>query len=242
MQVQIRKEEKKEQIKIGIVGPSKPKWKNPEQYERMKEKIKEILMLYISSMNRPRLDGKLVVVSGHCPVGEERWFNITMNWWEERKEILQILNPYISNNNMIVFGRDGIEEKFIQVYTKGGVDTEAEIIAHQLGCKTEIYPAVCTNEVFIRNGHDEVRHNFQVPREHYWQYHYKPRNIQTAKAVDVLYCLVPFNKDAVCGHHKPELPSEWSKKNIGHLKNGGCWTYNYAEKTFGKETHLVVIP
>jgi len=69
---------------------------------------------------------------------------------------------------------------------------------------------------------------------------YKSRNIEIAKACDVLYCIVPerltsnkhifLNRDLTCIHC-----------NIhGHPTNGGCWTMKYVNK-LGKEIHLIVI-
>ena len=63
---------------------------------------------------------------------------------------------------------------------------------------------------------------------------YKSRNIKIAETCDVLYCIVPYVKDAYCYHHKGE------QDQTPHPKNGGCWTRNYAH-SIGKEVHLVVI-
>lgn len=124
---------------------------------------------------------------------------------------------------------------------KGGVDIWAEEITDELGIQKEIHPAICTNETFIKNGHDEVMHDFQVPSGHYWIYHYKPRNIGMAKSCDVLYCIVPKmpkGDQEYCSEYSQSYCrhcNEW-----GHPTNGGCWTMKYA-KSIGKETHLVII-
>jgi len=102
---------------------------------------------------------------------------------------------------------------------KGGVDIWAEEMARKLGIVTAIYPPVCTKP---------STHNNKL--YHWWNYHFKPRNMQIAEASDILYCLVPFNPKAFCKHHK----------TYGHPSNGGCWTLLYA-KNLGKTAHLVVI-
>lgn len=268
MQVQAKKLNAKKLFKVGFVGPSKPKWKNPEQYQKMEEKIREIILLYISSMENPRLDGKLVIVSGHCPVGKERYYCLDCQMFISD----EYLEWHKQNNT------NGI----IKVYDQGGVDTEAEIIAHQLGCKTEIYPAPAKQwndkkvETFIPNtlmpSECPMRVKLEFDKLNLRdkkisrirksgivvtgkRLGYRSRNIQIAKAVDVLYCIVPnvlSETDRVMMTKNNDLDTFYAYKNrkdiacshckiIGHPQNGGCYTKVEAEK-LGKETHLVVIP
>ena len=120
---------------------------------------------------------------------------------------------------------------------KKGVDIWAEEIADVLRITKQIYaPEVyqwadsSTAKVYHREG---VTKRLKG---------YRTRNIDMAKACDIVYCIVPkrytspdyedviFNKDLKCIHCKM----------AGHPTNGGCWTMKYAKK-LGKEVHLVVI-
>lgn len=244
MQVQIEKPKETKQLKIGIVGPSKPQWKNPEQYERMKEKIKEILLFYISSMENPRLDNQLIVVSGHCPVGEEKPYCVTCGGWLHKSS-----KPSDDLSDYEYHRDEG--HIIIKVYDQGGVDTEAEIIAAQLGVKTEIYPAKIAEDgkyhwedrwitkkfqESIVSDHlaDDIENRIRMRVKGF-----RSRNIQIAESSNIIYCLVPENhqglrKEIECPYH--ENPIE----GLGHPQNGGCWTIQYAKK-LGKEIYLVVI-
>jgi len=75
----------------------------------------------------------LVLVSGHCPVGEELWYCINCKgWFHDADETTKAEH--------LTWQRD---HRMIKVYDKGGVDTWAEIIATELGIKKEIYAPVC---------------------------------------------------------------------------------------------------
>ena len=118
---------------------------------------------------------------------------------------------------------------------KGGVDIWAEEVADELSIKKEIYPAE------VNQWEDKIHDYDTLPIR---QKGYHSRNIQIAKACDVLYCFVPnthsnlsrtmyveiLSKNQYCIHCK--IPD--------HPTNGGCWTMKYAKK-LGKEVHLVVI-
>jgi len=113
----------------------------------------------------------------------------------------------------------------------GGVDIWAEIVADDLGTiKKEIYKAD------IHQWHDK---RIMTPSGYYGQRlpvctgimnGYKSRNIKIAKAIDMLYCVVPYKPQATCKHCNEE----------GHPSNGGCWTMQYAKK-LGKHTELDII-
>ena len=112
---------------------------------------------------------------------------------------------------------------------KKGVDIWAEEVADNLGIKKEIYPADCTL--------DPVNKCLGREYFHWWNFHYKPRNIQIAEACNVLYCIVPKDKTKICRHCWKEASTVLISE---HPTNGGCWTAKYAKK-LGKEVHLVVI-
>jgi len=113
---------------------------------------------------------------------------------------------------------------------KGGVDIWAEEIANRLGIQKEIYPAqvkrwhdrtICPwCEGAIRGGREgrltTCRHCGRVvfPKR---LKGYRSRNIQIAKACDVLYDIEPEGK-----------------------RSGGTWTLEYAKK-LGKEVHKIEI-
>ena len=95
---------------------------------------------------------------------------------------------------------------------KKGVDEFAEIAADSLGVKKEIYPA----DVNRWDDWDRYEGSGRITKRK----GFKSRNIQIAKAVDVLYCIDPITR----------------KQDEG----GGMWTLNYA-KRLNKETHHVII-
>lgn len=76
------------------------------------------------------------------------------------------------------------------------------------------------------------------PKELSWDKGYKPRNIQIARASDVVHCITlkqlppEFNgmKFSLCYHCKRD----------DHVKSGGCWTAKYAKK-LGKDSFLHII-
>jgi len=81
------------------------------------------------------------------------------------------------------------------------------------------------------------------PKSLTWSYGYKPRNIQIAKASNVVVCIsvdkLPEEYEGMrfpncyhCISHGLYTP---------HVKSGGCWTMWYA-KSIGKITELIVIP
>jgi len=123
---------------------------------------------------------------------------------------------------------------------KGGVDIWAEEIADEFGIKKEIYSAEVHQwkDRYIEWLKSDHRHNFGKVLVGKNQKGYRSRNIQIAKACDVLYCLVPnritgkvmFNRDLKCIHCNVD----------GHPTNGGCWTMNYAKK-LGKEVYQIII-
>jgi hypothetical protein len=109
---------------------------------------------------------------------------------------------------------------------KGGIDIWAETFADENLVTKKIFSAE------VNQWEDKVvflnPSGFQTIKDK--RKGYKSRNIQIAEACDVLYCLVPLDKEEYCVHCNKE----------NHPTNGGCWTLRHAAK-LGKETHLVVI-
>ena len=62
-----------------------------------------------------------------------------------------------------------------------------------------------------------------------WDRGYKPRNIQIAKASDIVICVTIPSRN-LCRHC-------WTPD---HVQSGGCWTLKYAKK-IGKATELIIL-
>jgi hypothetical protein len=88
----------------------------------------------------------------------------------------------------------------------GGVDIWAEQAAQKLKRRTLIFR----------------------PTKNAWKY-YKSRNIKIAKSSDILYCVVPQDKNHKCRYDGSPHPT-----------NGGCWTLRYAQ-SIGKHTVLFIV-
>lgn len=226
-----------EPLKVGIVGPSLPKWPT-ELIPKAKVKIRDIMIgmvgtTYSEAHARAVLAGeaemiKPVIVSGHCSIGEELPYCVTCGRWLKKNEEI------FHKGHLIIY-----------VYNEGGVDTWAEIEAAKLGLKTEICPAEVhqwpdkVSEIpFAR--HELLQHKADLSkyekRGYYFhqklmQKGYRSRNIQIAEAFDIGFCVVPFDLFKVCKHHNV----------LGHPSNGGCWTIKYAKDKLDKPVHLVVI-
>lgn len=205
--------------KIAIVGPEEKKWGI---FEDIKEKAKDLIR--ISLIQERAIHGNnLVVVSGHCPVGEEHWYCITCKRW-------------LKQEGETFWHPQG--HRMVKVYDQGGVDTWVEIIAKELGIKTEIHPAETKgweDEYLDYGGRNKG---------------YKSRNMDIAEACDILYCIVPSvdvmsvevygKKTVALSTDDSKIPYCYHCKTLGHPANGGCWTKKYAD-SIGKPTHLVLI-
>jgi hypothetical protein len=97
----------------------------------------------------------------------------------------------------------------------GGIDLWAIEEAKNLGIPTKEFP----------------------PKTNNWD-GFKARNIQIAKASDVVVCI------AVRKYHHHfkgrRFPLCYHCKTKDHVKSGGCWTMHYAEK-LGKEGRLLIV-
>jgi hypothetical protein len=87
----------------------------------------------------------------------------------------------------------------------GGIDIWAEQEAEQLGRAMIIYP----------------------PKSLDWANGYKPRNLQIAKASEVVHCLVVHRLPA--DYQGMRFSSCYHCKTDGHTKSGGCWTARKAK-------------
>ena len=160
----------------------------------------------------------------------------------------------------------------------------AEEIADELGIKKEIYPAeinqwpdgsecLCCGDILPFTDEEQITKHTKSKLGGWNNTKrlkgYRSRNIQIAKACDVLYCIVPrvekpksFDEHISFGtykflpiqskdlmtenyfcfhcHSQPDSMKTGFSKGWGHPTNGGCWTMKYTKK-LGKETHLVVI-
>lgn len=133
---------------------------------------------------------------------------------------------------------------------KGGVDIWAEEIAKELGTQTEIYPAEVHQWNDKIEEHSELVdvHGWDLPRvvERYTMKGYRSRNIQIAKACDVLYDIEPEGSCSHCGGegftYEGALCVSMNCKFCKGTGNysGGTWTMRKAKK-LGKEVHQVVV-
>lgn len=238
MQVQIEKPRMEKQLKIGIVGPEESKW-TEEQKVEAKIKINQLLNSLDCNINPEDKNFTykgIVLVSGHCPVGEERWYCLDCQMFIENKNYVN----HKRNNT------DGI----IKVFDQGGVDTWAEIIATELGIQKEIYPV----EVNQWEDYEDCTRNEFGVKDVVIRKGFHSRNIQIAEASDVLYDIEPKGSCKHCGGKGKVTKvvkgvfSEYDGTAIEICRyclgtgnySGGTWTMRYAEK-LGKETHLVVI-
>jgi hypothetical protein len=260
----------KEKMKLVIVGPEERKWPTEEQKEKAKDAITKLLLgtpnlkttqLAINFIQHKLKDEiieatnalgslddyvakrikEVTLVSGHCPVGKERPYCVYCGrFLKEWKEDVE----FHKKNHKVIY-----------VYDKGGVDTWAEIIATELGIQKEIHPADCT---FFDNmipkpkrmTYEEcknVSHPERMAKDHFWKYHFKPRNIDMAKAGDVGYCIVPRTYIPSKEEIQQGILADYDEgiyckhcNELGHPSNGGCFTIKEMRK-LGKETHVVVI-
>lgn len=149
MQVLKRRPESSKPFKIGVVGASLPKWR-PEQIPIVEAVVEGILKgeevkPYLKGdsrvaqywINRDNGVPNITVTTGHCPIGEEKWYNVTDNRWATPSQEIGFIN---FKSPLVIKGivRD---TTYVRVYNLGGVDTTTEIKTVKLGLRSEIYPA-----------------------------------------------------------------------------------------------------
>ena len=248
-------------VRVVIVGADGLKW-SEEGEEKAKEIIKTILKQIEQgwivtswvgtlpntrkSIDRPE---EIIVVSGHCPVGEELYYCTTCDRWIPHEEWLA---------DDFMFTHTHKNHKMVKVHKEGGIDTWVEIIATRLGVKTEIYPALCTKKGFDGfTTKDCFRHLDscgQPTGYHMWDYHFKPRNFQMAKIGNIVIDIEPAGSCKYCkgsglvgvpifnDFGEPDgISGEPCKKCEGDgAYSGGTWTWKEARKR-GKEVHKIII-
>ena len=102
---------------------------------------------------------------------------------------------------------------------KGGTDIFAEAIARNFGIKTEIYPPEINQWAGKNVNHKRLKG-------------YKARNVQIARACNILYCFTLSNSDRRKGCYHCQ--------NYKHLRSGGCWTFKNAQE-LKKEVHMIIV-
>jgi len=239
-------------LKTAIVGADGTKW-TKEQENKAKEIIRTIFLhlkqgwLIIEwsdtlPKRRKRIatPETIVLVSGHCPVGEERWYCVDCKgWFHDADETTKVEHLTWLNDH-----------RMIKVYDEGGVDTWAEIIATELGIKKEIYSAE------VNQWNDKWERVYEEDETGHWwkrirKKGYRSRNIQIAETCDVLYDIEPKGSCKYCGGQGKVLDRVRSFPTFNQFINcrkckgvgvysGGTWTMRYAEK-LGKEVHQVII-
>lgn len=156
-----------------------------------------------------------------------------------KNRIKQLMDQELQNGEFIfVSGRS----------PKRGIDTISEEIADQLSIKKEIELPICTMYGYSSGGIIFHPSFVELEPRHYWNYHFKPRNIKIAQAIPkyeplhngILYVLSPKCGQCYGEGHGDEVYSgdegtnSWvpcSKcKGSGRIWNGGEWAGNYAEK------------
>lgn len=103
----------------------------------------------------------------------------------------------------------------------GGIDIWAEEEADQLGKETLIFP----------------------PKELNWANGFKARNIQIAKASDIVHVILvrELPPDYRGMRFKKCYHCDGDKTMLDHVKSGGCWTGRYAKNTLHKPVRFHVI-
>ena len=254
-------------LKVGMVGADGRKWT-----EKQEKRVRNIIELILTNAEKgfilvpkgenlwdnkpiyPSLQEKpidLTVVSGGCPVGKKMPYCCTCDKW-------LTLNDWTQ-----VDAHERAGHEVIEAYDNGGVDTILEIVATQLGLKKEIYPANCTS---ISHKTENRYNTYEECREkskeyswtHFWESHFKPRNIQIARAIPlppkgVLYDIERKGSCRWCKgegkspHVNPELERHGitvrppcSKCEGTGAYSGGYFTFKEARK-LRKEVYQIVI-
>jgi len=256
-----------ERMIVAIVGADSRAWRKIQDGE---EKARASIVSILSKYGEPYLKNdpedvfgldysNVTLISGHCPVGEERWYCVDCKGWltEAEESLLEMDSMGFINEHDACYP----EHRAIRVYKDGGVDSWAEIVATELGLKKEIYPAVCTSN----KGNTYEMCKGHANSDHFWYYHFKPRNIQIAEAglmktlrgetvisgprfiePYVLYDIEPAGSCRYCGGEgviisdKLAGAHECTKCEGDGAYSGGTWTLKYARK-LGREVHKIVI-
>jgi len=154
-------------MKIAIVGASYSNWD-----KKLIPVAKDMIRKILSDYHNP------ILVSGHCPKGEELWYCVDCKGWGMRVKDKPTIEECDYHPNRV-----------IKVYDKGGIDTWAEIIATELRIEKEIYsPEVHQwNDKWDICGCGDPSCDRKLKG-------YRSRNIEIAESCDVLYCIEPIGR------------------------------------------------
>lgn len=203
-----------------------------------KKQLKMVLEKDVTSFDY----SNLTLVSGHCPVGKERWYCVDCESWimgdGETAGFLKTCHKHLRGHRLV------------EVYDKGGIDTWAEIIAKKLGIETDIHPA----ETYQwKDKVIKVSEAFIPCQSRNYLKGYRSRNIDMAKIGTIGYTIEVAGSCRHCGGTGKQKKADeegdgWyydSRESCNKCKgtgaySGGTFTINWMKK-LGKETHQVII-
>jgi len=189
-------------MKIGIVGADAFAWKNVQNWKsKVRNAILDILHgLPIEILNNEvggnyeiaklwteGRESEIIVISGHCPVGKERWYCVDCNDFDD-------------NFDKPGFVWDNLRHRFVKIYDAGGVDSLVEVEACALNLKTEILkPEVKQWEDYVTDGNGcEIRGTVRdnMKGQVFRRKGYKSRNFEIVDSIPpkpngVLYDIEP---------------------------------------------------
>ena len=279
MQTLKEKPKQTKPLRVAIVGARSSKW-TKEQVPKVKDMISYILENLkhnlVTTFDQPTKgltttkdvherpiigNSEIVIISGRCPVGEERWFDMNNNCWVTANQEI----GYVGLKSPLEISHF----KYVRVYNKGGVDTWVEIICAKLGIKTEIYPApamqwedkkdvIVDLKTAIPEHLESGYYNLREPTPRILPHlvaditlmdlrGYRSRNIKIAEACNILYDLEPKGSCNYCLRSGPNDEMYQGENNTPCPKcegdgsyGGGTWTLKEARKR-GKEVYKIII-
>lgn len=159
-------------MRVGIVGADARKWPDQKRGE-------EAVAALVKNL-KTEYPTALTIVSGHCPVGEEKYFCLNCMRWNQW--------PHPNHRN-------------VKGHFLGGVDTWAEIYASKYHARLKTWPAEFHGwpdmRVFEPQGCKGITHYYNgdptiFPHVHFG---FKSRNAMIASDVELLYVLSPMGDD-----------------------------------------------
>jgi hypothetical protein len=259
-------------LKVAMVGPKSSQWTQKQQ-----QTLRFMIHKNLEGLNKinftviPVGDGKVeildftgkkvyypfTVISGHCPVGHEKY------WCYDLERFVDSVDVNGLPNSMLPPRYSGCGYQYSDlVYDNGGVDTWVEIEADELKINKQIFAPkhvgwndsfkcpICSTEFakpsdVTRHGKEQhFKNAFQLPV--ITLKGFRTRNIEIAKEAQVVICYVPkkdvskFDTSKGVGQHNAKEHYCFHCREWGHPTNGGCWVKKYAMQ-LGKETHLALI-
>lgn len=128
--------------RVVIVGASGRSWDERSEL-LMRQEVSWIIYKYIMDAHTEQIDPP-IVISGHCPIGRERWYCVECQTWFDK-----MVNGVFDFKTMAIHAH----HKAIKVFDLGGVDTWAEIIGNTYNLGVAPFPArpPYPQGFFIRN-------------------------------------------------------------------------------------------